>query len=95
MHTYRWFPFLKTSACCEACANLKGAFLVAVVSSIVSWKRPLRAIPVPQIQTRFRCVSSTGVPSPVPDGNPDLRQGGAVQSEREPPDDEGRRRGPD
>ncbi|KAL5653412.1 hypothetical protein ACJX0J_038870, partial [Zea mays] len=28
---HKWFPFLKTSACCEACANLKGAFLVAVV----------------------------------------------------------------
>lgn len=27
----RWFPFLRTKACCEACANLKGAFLVAVV----------------------------------------------------------------
>ncbi|XP_020275939.1 sucrose transport protein SUT4-like isoform X2 [Asparagus officinalis] len=26
----RWFPFLKTKACCEACANLKAAFLVAV-----------------------------------------------------------------
>ncbi|TYG41722.1 hypothetical protein ES288_D12G198400v1 [Gossypium darwinii] len=28
---HRWFPFLKTRACCEACANLKAAFLVAVV----------------------------------------------------------------
>ncbi|XP_040377942.1 sucrose transport protein SUT1 [Oryza brachyantha] len=28
---HKWFPFLKTRACCEACANLKGAFLVAVV----------------------------------------------------------------
>nr|CAB3501876.1 unnamed protein product [Digitaria exilis] len=28
---HKWFPFLKTKACCEACANLKGAFLVAVV----------------------------------------------------------------
>ncbi|KAH0433329.1 hypothetical protein IEQ34_027056 [Dendrobium chrysotoxum] len=28
---YKWFPFLMTNACCEACANLKGAFLVAVV----------------------------------------------------------------
>lgn len=27
----RWFPFLRTKACCEACGNLKGAFLVAVV----------------------------------------------------------------
>ncbi|XVE91456.1 hypothetical protein REPUB_Repub01dG0011400 [Reevesia pubescens] len=27
----RWFPFLKSKACCEACANLKGAFLVTVV----------------------------------------------------------------
>uniref|UniRef100_A0A0E0EXK0 Major facilitator superfamily (MFS) profile domain-containing protein n=1 Tax=Oryza meridionalis TaxID=40149 RepID=A0A0E0EXK0_9ORYZ len=26
-----WFPFLMTRACCEACANLKAAFLVAVV----------------------------------------------------------------
>ncbi|XP_042374626.1 sucrose transport protein SUT1-like [Zingiber officinale] len=28
---HKWFPFLVTNACCEACANLKGAFLVAVV----------------------------------------------------------------
>ncbi|KAF8390238.1 hypothetical protein HHK36_024763 [Tetracentron sinense] len=26
-----WFPFLTTKACCEACGNLKAAFLVAVV----------------------------------------------------------------
>ncbi|KAG4158518.1 hypothetical protein ERO13_D02G124200v2 [Gossypium hirsutum] len=28
---HRWFPFLENRACCEACANLKAAFLVAVV----------------------------------------------------------------
>ncbi|WOL00635.1 sucrose transport protein SUT1 isoform X2 [Canna indica] len=28
---HKWFPFLMTNACCEDCANLKGAFLVAVV----------------------------------------------------------------
>jgi solute carrier family 45 protein 1/2/4 len=28
---HSWFPFLMTRACCEACANLKAAFLVAVV----------------------------------------------------------------
>ncbi|KAK1261172.1 Sucrose transport protein SUC3 [Acorus gramineus] len=28
---HRWFPFLTTKGCCEACGNLKGAFLVAVV----------------------------------------------------------------
>ncbi|KAG8475659.1 hypothetical protein CXB51_032596 [Gossypium anomalum] len=28
---HRWFPFLKSRACCEACANLKAAFLVALV----------------------------------------------------------------
>ncbi|KAI7993832.1 Sucrose transport protein SUC3 [Camellia lanceoleosa] len=27
----RWFPFLKSRACCDACGNLKAAFLVAVV----------------------------------------------------------------
>ncbi|XP_050236961.1 sucrose transport protein SUC3 isoform X2 [Mercurialis annua] len=27
----RWFPFLTTRACCEACGNLKAAFLVAIV----------------------------------------------------------------
>lgn len=26
-----WFPFLQSRACCEACANLKGAFLFAVI----------------------------------------------------------------
>ncbi|CAL4967754.1 unnamed protein product [Urochloa decumbens] len=28
---HKWFPFLTTRACCEACGNLKAAFLVAVV----------------------------------------------------------------
>ncbi|PON99980.1 Sucrose/H+ symporter [Trema orientale] len=28
---HKWFPFLLTKACCEACGNLKAAFLVAVV----------------------------------------------------------------
>ncbi|PKU60083.1 Sucrose transport protein SUT1 [Dendrobium catenatum] len=27
---HKWLPFLMTNSCCEACANLKGAFLVAV-----------------------------------------------------------------
>ncbi|KAG0453095.1 hypothetical protein HPP92_025459 [Vanilla planifolia] len=27
---HRWFPFLASSACCDACVNLKAAFLVAV-----------------------------------------------------------------
>ncbi|EPS58915.1 hypothetical protein M569_15897, partial [Genlisea aurea] len=27
---HRWFPFLTSRACCEACGNLKAAFLVAV-----------------------------------------------------------------
>jgi solute carrier family 45 protein 1/2/4 len=33
---HKWFPFLMTRACCEACSNLKAAFLVAVVSSLKS-----------------------------------------------------------
>ncbi|KAI3433063.1 uncharacterized protein J3R85_007256 [Psidium guajava] len=28
---HRWFPFLTSTACCEACGNLKAAFLAAVV----------------------------------------------------------------
>ncbi|XP_052625263.1 sucrose transport protein SUC3 isoform X2 [Lactuca sativa] len=28
---HRWFPFLTNRACCEACGNLKAAFLVAVI----------------------------------------------------------------
>lgn len=28
---HRWFPFLLSKACCEACGNLKAAFLIAVV----------------------------------------------------------------
>ncbi|KAM0858565.1 hypothetical protein ACQ4PT_047757 [Festuca glaucescens] len=28
---HEWFPALQTRACCEACANLKAAFLVAVI----------------------------------------------------------------
>ncbi|KAJ9554447.1 hypothetical protein OSB04_018492 [Centaurea solstitialis] len=28
---HRWFPFLTSRACCEACGNLKAAFLVAVI----------------------------------------------------------------
>lgn len=30
-HWHRWFPFLLNKACCEACGNLKAAFLIAVV----------------------------------------------------------------
>ncbi|KAG6513046.1 hypothetical protein ZIOFF_023353 [Zingiber officinale] len=33
---HKWFPFLMTHACCEACANLKGAFLVAEVLLFIS-----------------------------------------------------------
>ncbi|XP_066323085.1 sucrose transport protein SUT4-like isoform X2 [Miscanthus floridulus] len=29
---HKWFPFLTTRACCEACGNLKAAFLIAVLS---------------------------------------------------------------
>ncbi|KAL5553885.1 hypothetical protein UlMin_041286 [Ulmus minor] len=32
---HKWFPFLLSKACCEACANLKAAFLVAVVFLIL------------------------------------------------------------
>ncbi|XP_028947822.1 sucrose transport protein SUC3 isoform X2 [Malus domestica] len=28
---HRWFPFLLSRACCEACGNLKAAFLIAVI----------------------------------------------------------------
>ncbi|XP_047337754.1 sucrose transport protein SUC3 isoform X2 [Impatiens glandulifera] len=28
---HRWFPFLTSRACCEACGNLKAAFLIAVI----------------------------------------------------------------
>ncbi|OWM89568.1 hypothetical protein CDL15_Pgr024316 [Punica granatum] len=28
---HKWFPFLTSRACCEACGNLKAAFLVAVI----------------------------------------------------------------
>ncbi|KAL6634098.1 hypothetical protein ACP70R_026769 [Stipagrostis hirtigluma subsp. patula] len=31
-----WFPWLKTAACCDACANLKGAFMTAVLLIIIS-----------------------------------------------------------
>ncbi|KAM0917399.1 hypothetical protein ACQ4PT_009534 [Festuca glaucescens] len=33
---HQWFPWLKTAACCDACANLKGAFLTAVVLIAIS-----------------------------------------------------------
>ncbi|XP_057815410.2 sucrose transport protein SUT4 isoform X2 [Cryptomeria japonica] len=32
---HRWFPFLTTKACCEACGNLKAAFMVAVVFLLI------------------------------------------------------------
>jgi len=38
----RWLPWLKTAACCDACANLKGAFLTAVVSPEHLVLRPRR-----------------------------------------------------
>lgn len=36
----RWFPWLKTAACCDACANLKGAFFTAVVSTKLLLRTP-------------------------------------------------------
>ncbi|EAY86406.1 hypothetical protein OsI_07784 [Oryza sativa Indica Group] len=33
---HEWFPWLKTAACCDACANLKGAFFTAVLLIVVS-----------------------------------------------------------
>ncbi|XP_020257326.1 sucrose transport protein SUT1-like [Asparagus officinalis] len=33
---HNWFPFLRTRACCDACANLKGAFLAAVIFLLIS-----------------------------------------------------------
>ncbi|XP_040376942.1 sucrose transport protein SUT5 [Oryza brachyantha] len=33
---HEWFPSLKTAACCDACANLKGAFFTAVLLIVVS-----------------------------------------------------------
>ncbi|XP_002983014.2 sucrose transport protein SUT4 isoform X1 [Selaginella moellendorffii] len=30
-HWHRWFPFLKSKACYEACGNLKAAYLLAVI----------------------------------------------------------------
>ncbi|KAL5212807.1 hypothetical protein ABZP36_023654 [Zizania latifolia] len=33
---HEWFPSLKTAACCDACANLKGAFFTAVVLIAIS-----------------------------------------------------------
>ncbi|CAM0953414.1 unnamed protein product [Alopecurus aequalis] len=33
---HQWFPWLKTAACCDACANLKGAFLTAVILIAIS-----------------------------------------------------------
>ncbi|KAK8921129.1 Sucrose transport protein SUT1 [Platanthera zijinensis] len=32
---YKWLPSLMTNSCCEACANLKGAFLVAVMFLVI------------------------------------------------------------
>ncbi|KAL6634097.1 hypothetical protein ACP70R_026768 [Stipagrostis hirtigluma subsp. patula] len=33
---HQWFPWLKTEACCDACANLKGAFLTAVLLIVIT-----------------------------------------------------------
>ncbi|XP_066320480.1 sucrose transport protein SUT5-like [Miscanthus floridulus] len=33
---HEWLPWLKTAACCDACANLKGAFLTAVILIILT-----------------------------------------------------------
>ncbi|THU49609.1 hypothetical protein C4D60_Mb06t11330 [Musa balbisiana] len=33
---HKWFPFLMTRACCEACANLKAAFIIAVIFLVIS-----------------------------------------------------------
>ncbi|XP_026662481.2 sucrose transport protein SUT1-like [Phoenix dactylifera] len=54
---HKWFPFLLSKACCEACANLKGAFLVAVfillaclsVTMIVA-----REVPLSQVNAKLQ-----------------------------------------
>nr|APY21440.1 SUT6 [Sorghum bicolor] len=33
---HEWLPWLKTAACCDACANLKGAFLTALILIIIT-----------------------------------------------------------
>ncbi|KAE8667626.1 Sucrose transport protein SUT4 [Hibiscus syriacus] len=48
---HRWFPFLESRACCEACANLKAAFLVAVVFLLFCTIMTLcfaKEVPLPQ-----------------------------------------------
>ncbi|OAY80848.1 Sucrose transport protein SUT1 [Ananas comosus] len=47
---HEWFPFLQTAACCEACANLKGAFFIAVILLIFSMSVTMifaREVPLP------------------------------------------------
>ncbi|KAJ0586482.1 putative major facilitator superfamily, MFS transporter superfamily [Helianthus annuus] len=57
---HSWFPFLTSRACCEACGNLKAAFLVAVVFLIFCTMVTLyfaKEVPLaPKQHTRLRDV---------------------------------------
>lgn len=64
---HRWFPFLMSRACCEACGNLKAAFLVAVVFLILCTLVTLYfAKEVPLIPNQARRLSDS---APLLDGH--------------------------
>ncbi|XVF03371.1 hypothetical protein REPUB_Repub04eG0255200 [Reevesia pubescens] len=59
---HRWFPFLLSRACCEACANLKAAFLVAVVFLLLCTSVTIcfaKEVPLPPLANQPTCLSDS------------------------------------
>ncbi|XP_010917012.1 sucrose transport protein SUT3 isoform X2 [Elaeis guineensis] len=54
---HKWFPFLMSKACCEDCANLKGAFLIAVVVLLICLSVTIivaREVPLCQVNANLQ-----------------------------------------
>uniref|UniRef100_K3Y163 Sucrose transporter n=1 Tax=Setaria italica TaxID=4555 RepID=K3Y163_SETIT len=64
---HEWLPWLKTAACCDACANLKGAFLTAVILIIISMSVTLALAGKEQLAKDDVDVSSGGACSAFAD----------------------------
>ncbi|XP_073287815.1 sucrose transport protein SUC3-like, partial [Primulina huaijiensis] len=69
---HRWFPFLTSRACCEPCANLKAAFLVAVVFLAVCTLVTLyfaKEVPLMPKQSHRLSDSAPLLDDPLPNGS--------------------------
>ncbi|CAD6264605.1 unnamed protein product [Miscanthus lutarioriparius] len=57
---HQWLPWLKTAACCDACANLKGAFLTALILIIITMSVTLWLTGEQQLDKQDNVVDASG-----------------------------------